>query len=94
MIKWGGRSVYLKVLFPVFRRDGMQIFQYNRNMRIIIGLKVDVTNLKSPGKVAEDAHQTMLSVTIPNTLKYAGVRPPVCPPEGSMSLYLTLLTKC
>uniref|UniRef100_A0A3P9IE47 Integrin, alpha 3b n=1 Tax=Oryzias latipes TaxID=8090 RepID=A0A3P9IE47_ORYLA len=69
------------------------IFQYNRNMRIIIGLKVDVTNLKSPGKVAEDAHQTMLSVTIPNTLKYAGVRPSVCPPEGSMSLYLTLLAK-
>ncbi|XP_020567583.1 integrin alpha-3 isoform X1 [Oryzias latipes] len=61
---------------PYPRRDGMQIFQYNRNMRIIIGLKVDVTNLKSPGKVAEDAHQTMLSVTIPNTLKYAGVRPP------------------
>uniref|UniRef100_A0A8C7Z4B0 Integrin, alpha 3b n=1 Tax=Oryzias sinensis TaxID=183150 RepID=A0A8C7Z4B0_9TELE len=66
---------------------------YPRNMRIIIGLKVDVTNLKSPGKVAEDAHQTMLSVTIPNTLKYSGVRPSVCPSEGNMSLYLALLAK-
>ncbi|XP_024141229.1 integrin alpha-3b isoform X2 [Oryzias melastigma] len=60
---------------PYPRRDGMQVLQYDRNMRIIIGLKVDVTNLKSPGKVAEDAHQTMLNVTFPTTLRYSGVRP-------------------
>ncbi|RVE59433.1 hypothetical protein OJAV_G00188480 [Oryzias javanicus] len=60
---------------PYTRRDGMQVLQYDRNMRIIIGLKVDVTNFKSPGKVAEDAHQTMLSVTFPTTLRYSGVRP-------------------
>lgn len=64
----------------------MQVLQYDRNMRIIIGLKVDVTNLKSPGKVAEDAHQTMLNVTFPTTLRYSGVRPSVCPLEGSMRL--------
>uniref|UniRef100_A0A668AIU6 Integrin, alpha 3b n=1 Tax=Myripristis murdjan TaxID=586833 RepID=A0A668AIU6_9TELE len=37
-------------------------------------LMVEVTNLPAPGRLAEDAHQAMLNITIPDTLRYSGVR--------------------
>lgn len=44
---------------------------------------VKVTNVPFSGRVAEDAHQAMLNVTIPDALKYSGVRSTVRPVEGS-----------
>nr|XP_057917211.1 integrin alpha-3b [Doryrhamphus excisus] len=58
-------------IFP--RQDKVQIFQFNSSMKIIM-LIVEVTNFPSRGKLAEDAHQAMLNVTIPDALKYSGVR--------------------
>ncbi|KAM6897820.1 integrin alpha-3b [Xenentodon cancila] len=57
--------------FP--RKGQFQVLQFDSSMKII-RLFVEVTNLPSPGKLAEDAHQAMLNVTIPNALKYSGVR--------------------
>ncbi|XP_061823511.1 integrin alpha-3b [Nerophis lumbriciformis] len=57
--------------FP--RQDTFQIFQFNSSMKIIM-LMMEVTNFPSGGKLAEDAHQAMLNVTIPDALKYSGVR--------------------
>lgn len=41
-------------------------------MKII--LMVEVTNFPSQGKLAEDAHQAMLNITISDALRYSGVR--------------------
>lgn len=49
----------------------------------IIRLMVNVTNLPAAGKLGEDAHQAALNVTIPDELRYSGVRSSVRPPEGS-----------
>ncbi|XP_077406914.1 integrin alpha-3b isoform X2 [Vanacampus margaritifer] len=57
--------------FP--RQDKSQILQFNSSMKII-RLMVEVTNFPTRGKLAEDAHQAMLNVTIPDALKYSGVR--------------------
>lgn len=35
---------------------------------------VEVTNFPSQGKLAEDAHQAMLNITISDALRYSGVR--------------------
>ncbi|KAM9837635.1 integrin alpha-3b [Aulostomus maculatus] len=57
-----------------FPREGkFQVLQFNNNMKII-WLMVEVTNFPSQGKLGEDAHQAMLNVTIPDALKYSGVR--------------------
>uniref|UniRef100_A0AAQ4S8P0 Integrin, alpha 3b n=1 Tax=Gasterosteus aculeatus aculeatus TaxID=481459 RepID=A0AAQ4S8P0_GASAC len=47
--------------------------QFRRNMKII-RLMVNVTNLPAAGKLGEDAHQAALNVTIPDELRYSGVR--------------------
>lgn len=47
---------------------------------------VEVTNFPSTGKMAEDAHQAMLNITIPEALTYYGVRSSVRPLEGSRRL--------
>lgn len=73
-------SVYLGC-----RHGKFQKLQFNSNMKLI-KLMVTVTNFVSPGKVAEDAHQAMLNVTIPEALKYSGVRSAVRPLEGSRQL--------
>lgn len=49
----------------------------------IIRLMIEVTNVPSNGKLAEDAHQARLNVTIPDALRYSGVRSAVRPLEGS-----------
>lgn len=61
----------------------------------IIRLLVEVTNSPAGGKLAEDAHQAMLNVTIPDALRYSGVRSLVGPLEGSRrlrNLYLLVIS--
>lgn len=70
-------SVYL-----VCRQGKFQVLQFNSNMKKV-RLMVNVTNFVTRGKLAEDAHQAMLNVTIPEALKYSGVRSTVHPLEGS-----------
>ncbi|CAB1337917.1 unnamed protein product, partial [Coregonus sp. 'balchen'] len=50
-----------------------QLLQYRSNVKKVM-LLVEVANLPGPGKVAEDAHQAMLNIFIPSTLRYSGVR--------------------
>lgn len=40
---------------------------------------VEVTNFPSAGKLAEDAHQAELNITVPEALTYKGVRSSVRP---------------
>ncbi|KAM8730255.1 integrin alpha-3b isoform 2-T2 [Acanthopagrus schlegelii] len=58
---------------PYPRQDKAQVLQFNSNMKTI-RLLVNVTNFPSQGKLAEDAHQAMLNITIPEALRYSGVR--------------------
>ncbi|XP_077482885.1 integrin alpha-3b [Stigmatopora argus] len=60
---------------PFPRMDKAQILQFNSNIKII-RLIVEVTNFPTRGKLAEDAHQAMLNVSIPEALQYSGVRSP------------------
>ncbi|XP_061564634.1 integrin alpha-3b [Cololabis saira] len=57
---------------PYPRKGQFQVLQFHSSMKRI-KLGVEVTNYDY-GKEAEDAHQAMLNVTIPNALKYYGVR--------------------
>lgn len=66
---------------PGYRQGKFQVLQYNSKVKVV-RLMVEVTNVPSPGKLAEDAHQATLNVTIPDALKYSAVRSPVCPLEG------------
>uniref|UniRef100_A0A3Q1ELN9 Integrin, alpha 3b n=1 Tax=Acanthochromis polyacanthus TaxID=80966 RepID=A0A3Q1ELN9_9TELE len=50
-----------------------QVLQFNSNVKLVT-LQVEVTNFPSAGKLAEDAHQAELNVTIPDALKYSAVR--------------------
>ncbi|XP_059181212.1 integrin alpha-3b [Centropristis striata] len=59
---------------PYPRHGESQILQFNSNMKVV-RLNVEVTNLPSRGRLAEDAHQAMLNITIPDALSYSGVRP-------------------
>ncbi|KAM9424544.1 integrin alpha-3b [Pholidichthys leucotaenia] len=58
---------------PYPRQDEAQLLQFNSNMKKI-WLKVEVTNFPSADKLAEDAHQAELNVTVPDVLSYSGVR--------------------
>ncbi|XP_061665533.1 integrin alpha-3b [Syngnathoides biaculeatus] len=58
---------------PFPRRDKTQVLRFNTSVKII-QLMVEVTNFPTGGKEAEDAHQATLNVTIPEALKYSGVR--------------------
>lgn len=72
--------------FPaVCRQNKAQVLQFNSNMKTI-KLLVNVTNFPSQGKLAEDAHQAMLNITIPEALRYSGVRSNVRPLGGSRQL--------
>lgn len=70
---------------PGCRQGKFQVLQYNSNVKIV-SLTVEVTNVPSPGKLAEDAHQATLNVTIPDALRYSAVRSPVRPLEGSRGM--------
>lgn len=58
---------------PYPRQGGFQVFQYSSDVKLI-WLLVEVTNFPAPGKLAEDAHQAELNVTVPQALTYSGVR--------------------
>lgn len=59
---------------PYPRQGNVQVFQYNSDIKLI-WLLVEVTNFPAAGNVGgEDAHQAELNVTIPQALKYSGVR--------------------
>ncbi|XP_034426036.1 integrin alpha-3b isoform X1 [Hippoglossus hippoglossus] len=58
---------------PYPRKGKFQVLQFSSAMKII-SLKVEVTNFPSGGKLGEDAHQAMLNITIPEALRYSGVR--------------------
>lgn len=55
------------------RQGSFQVFQYSSDIKLI-WLVVEVTNFPAPNKVAEDAHQAELNVTVPPALRYSGVR--------------------
>ncbi|KAM4524809.1 integrin alpha-3b isoform 2-T2 [Odontesthes bonariensis] len=58
---------------PYPRQGILQVLQFNSQLKILI-LLVEVTNFPSSGRLAEDAHQAMLNITIPKALKYSAVR--------------------
>nr|CBN81252.1 Integrin alpha-3 [Dicentrarchus labrax] len=58
---------------PYPRQGKFQVLQFNSNMKKI-NLMVEVTNFPGQGKLAEDAHQAMLNITIPDALSYSSVR--------------------
>ncbi|XP_053269809.1 integrin alpha-3b isoform X1 [Pleuronectes platessa] len=58
---------------PYPRKGKFQVLQFRSTMKII-RLKVEVTNFPSGGKLGEDAHQAMLNITLPEALRYSGVR--------------------
>lgn len=62
--------------------DKLQVLQFNSNIKRL-SLMVEVTNFPGQGKLAEDAHEATLNVTIPDALRYSSVRPVVRPLEGS-----------
>lgn len=59
---------------PYPRKGNFQVLQFNNNVKLVT-LQVNVTNNASAGRLAEDAHQAELNVTIPAALKYSAVRP-------------------
>lgn len=68
-------------VFFISSQGKFQVLQFDSNMNL--WLRVEVTNFPSNGKVAEDAHQATLNITIPDALTYSAVRSEVRPPEGS-----------
>ncbi|KAK2820761.1 hypothetical protein Q5P01_023720 [Channa striata] len=70
---------------PYPSRGKYQLLEFSSNMKSV-KLIVAVTNIPSNGKLAEDAHQAMLNITIPSALTYSGVRSAVRPLEGGSRL--------
>lgn len=59
---------------PYPRKRKAQVLQFNGSMKIL-RLQVEVTNFPGPGKLAEDAHQAMINISIPPALSYSAFRP-------------------
>ncbi|XP_070703449.1 integrin alpha-3-like [Pempheris klunzingeri] len=57
--------------FPM--QDDIQVLFYNANINRLF-LEVNVSNTPSPGRPAEDAHNAVLTISIPSLLIYSGVR--------------------
>ncbi|KAB5554158.1 hypothetical protein PHYPO_G00046970 [Pangasianodon hypophthalmus] len=77
----------LQEILPV--QDGHQILLYDSDIKRLM-LLVNVTNTPSPGRLAEDAHNTELNVSISSSLRYSAVRSETgsvnCAPEGNFIL--------
>ncbi|KAJ7992158.1 hypothetical protein DPEC_G00275630 [Dallia pectoralis] len=58
---------------PLPSEGGHQVLQYSASVKKLL-LVVEVTNLLSPGRPAEDAHDTLLNITVPPSLSYSSVR--------------------
>ncbi|XP_029986203.1 integrin alpha-3-like, partial [Sphaeramia orbicularis] len=65
---------------PFIRVKGRQLLVYNGSVHLLL-LQVNVSNTPSPRQPAEDAHNAVLSVSVPPGLEYAGVRTRVPEPE-------------
>ncbi len=61
-----------------------QTMEFNSNIKKLV-MMVEVTNTPDGDKQAEDAHQAMLNITIPPSLKYSGVRRQVRPHRGALA---------
>jgi len=59
-----------------YRRDGVQIFHYTTDMKKL-KLMVNVSNIESQDRKAEDAYRALLNVTIPSSLSYSSLNPKV-----------------
>lgn len=62
----------------VCRQGKFQVLEFTQSMKII-KMMVEVTNFPAAGKLAEDAHQATLNITVPGALVYSGVRSSVRP---------------
>ncbi|XP_047212380.1 integrin alpha-3-like isoform X2 [Girardinichthys multiradiatus] len=58
---------------PFPKRNGSQLLNYTSSIRRLL-LEVNVSNTASPGQPAEDAHNTVLNISIPPSLIYSGVQ--------------------
>lgn len=56
----------------VFRLEGTQVMYFNSTIKRLF-LEVNISNTPSTGQPAEDAHNTILSISIPPSLIYSGV---------------------
>uniref|UniRef100_A0A3P8SJT5 Uncharacterized protein n=1 Tax=Amphiprion percula TaxID=161767 RepID=A0A3P8SJT5_AMPPE len=54
------------------QQDGIQVLNFNGSIRRLF-LEVNVSNTPSPGRPAEDAHNTQLNMNIPPSLIYSGI---------------------
>ncbi|KAK1798382.1 hypothetical protein P4O66_007844 [Electrophorus voltai] len=74
-------------IFPV--RDGQQVLLYDSSIKKL-SLLVNVTNAPTAERPAEDAHNAVLNITIPPSLRYSGLRSLSsaieCSPEGNVIL--------
>lgn len=76
--------------FPM--QNGSQLLNYNNSIKRL-HLEVNVSNTASPERLAEDAHNTLLNISIPPSLDYSGVEtkgditgPVECSVEGAILL--------
>uniref|UniRef100_A0A096M301 Uncharacterized protein n=1 Tax=Poecilia formosa TaxID=48698 RepID=A0A096M301_POEFO len=72
---------------PFSMQDGNQLLNYNSSIRRLF-LEVNVSNTASPGRLAEDAHNTVLNISVPASLVYSGVQQKAmkCSVEGATLL--------
>lgn len=61
-----------------------QTMEFNSNIKKLV-MMVEVTNTPDGDRQAEDAHQAMLNITIPPSLKYSAVRRQVKPHRGALA---------
>ncbi|XP_076852042.1 integrin alpha-3-like isoform X2 [Brachyhypopomus gauderio] len=75
----------LQEIFPV--RDGQQVLLYDSSIKKL-SLLVNVSNTPTAERPAEDAHNALLNITIPPSLRYSGIRSESstieCRPEGTV----------
>ncbi|XP_029944729.1 integrin alpha-3-like [Salarias fasciatus] len=58
---------------PFMEQNGSQLLFYNDSVKRLF-LEVNVSNTPSPGRLAEDAHNAVLTVSIPPSLVYSAVQ--------------------
>ncbi|XP_066498563.1 integrin alpha-3 isoform X2 [Hoplias malabaricus] len=58
---------------PLTDKDGFQVLQYNSSVKKLT-LLVNVWNMVSEGKLAEDAYNTILNVSVPHSLQFVALK--------------------
>ncbi len=64
-----------------------QTMEFNSNIKKLV-MMVEVTNTPDGDRQAEDAHQAVLNITIPPSLKYSAVRFQVRPDRDALSPFI------